>query len=107
MHKTRNSLIYIPCWEGGGASSGMIFRILSVTILAMATFFGPGLASLTPAGAQNRLLQRAISHNQVTFLLDGVRERAISSIQPDPILLIHFPEIDHQLKVSFLSLNCR
>ena len=107
MHKNKNSIIYIPCWAGGGAVSRMVFRLLSVTILASAIFFGPGLASLTPAGAQNRLLQRAISHNQITFLLDGVRERAISSIQPDPILLIHFPEIDHQLKVNFLSLTCR
>ena len=99
--------MYISCWEGGGAGGVMIFRILSVTILAMAVHFGPGLASLTQTGAQNRLLQRAISHNQITFVLDGVRERAISSIQPDPILLIHFPEIDHQLKASLLSLNCR
>ena len=89
--------MYIVCWEGGG---GVIFRVLPITILAMAALLGSCLANLTHTRAQNRLLQRAISHDHMTFVLDGVRERAISSIQSDPIMLIHFPEIDHQLKVS-------
>ena len=91
-------------WEGGG---GVIFRVLPITVLAMAALLGSSFASLTHSRAQNRLLQRAISHDHLTFVLDGVRERAMSSVQPDPIMLIHFPEINHQLKVCFfLTSQC-
>ena len=85
-------------WDGGG---GVFLRVLPITVLAMAVLIGSSFANLTHSRAQNRLLQRAISHDHLTFVLDGVRERAIHSVQPDPIMLVHFPEINHQLKVSF------
>ena len=97
MYKKRETSIYNVFWEGGG---GVVFRVVPVTILAMTILLGSCLANLTHSRAQNRLLQRAITHDHLTFVLDGVRERAISSVQPDPIMLIHFPEINHQLKVS-------
>jgi len=98
MYKKRETSIYNACWEGGGG--GVVFRVVPAIILAMALLLGSCFANLTHTRAQNRLLQRAITHDHLTFVLDGVRERAISSVQPDPIMLIHFPEINHQLKVS-------
>ena len=97
MYKKRESTIYNVFWEGGG---GVAFRVVPLTILVMAALLGSCFANLTHTRAQNRLLQRAIAHDHLTFVLDGVKERAVSSVQPDPIMLIHFPEINHQLKVS-------
>ncbi len=37
------------------------------------------------------------------FVLEGVRERALNSVHPDPILLVNFPDIDHQFKVHLLE----
>lgn len=53
--------------------------------------------------AQNRQLQRVIRHDHVEFVLEGVRERALNTVQPDPILLVNFPDIDHQFKVHLLE----
>ena len=100
--KGASSKIYIIYWEGGGQ---MMFRILPLAILIMAVLLGSCFANLTHIRDQNRLLQRAISHNHMTFVLEGVRERAVRSIQPDPIMLVHFPEIDHQLKVSIFLIT--
>ena len=97
MHTKRESAIYNVYWKGGGS---VLFRVLPITILAMAVLLGSCFANLTHTRAQNRLLQRAITHDHKTFVLDGVKHRAISSVQPDPIMFIHFPEINHQLKVS-------
>ena len=97
MNKKRDSSIYNVYWEGGG---GMVFRVLPITLIAMAFLLGSTFANLTHSRAQNRHLQRAITHDHLTFVLNGVRERAMSSVQPDPIMLIHFPEINHQLKVN-------
>ncbi len=36
-------------------------------------------------------------------MLEGVAERAENSVKPDPILLINFPEIDNQFKVTLGS----
>ncbi len=60
----------------------------------------PLLASSSTSRSQNRQLQRVIRHDHVEFVLEGVRERTLNSVQPDPILLIHFPDIDHQFKVG-------
>ena len=98
MNKKKDSSIYNVYWEGGG---GMAFRVLPITLLAMIFLLGSTFGNLTHSRAQNRHLQRAITHDHLTFVLNGVRERAMSSVQPDPIMLIHFPEINHQLKVSF------
>ena len=71
----------------------------------MMTFMGslvhPVNGSLTQSRLQNRHLQRVMNHHRITIVLEGVRARALNSIKPDPILLINFPEIDHQFKVSF------
>ena len=60
----------------------------------------PGSCTLTQTRSQNRELQRAVTHNHLTLVLEGVRERTLNTIQPDPILLIDFPEIHHQFKVG-------
>ena len=70
----------------------------SALILLMATSFSTG--SLTQSRSQNRQFQRAVKNDKIIFLLEGVRERALNSVKPDPILLINFPEIDQQFKVT-------
>ena len=57
-------------------------------------------AGLSHSRAQNRNLQRVIRHDTIVLVLQGVRERALNSVEPDPILLINFPEVDHQFKVN-------
>ena len=98
MHKLRDLLPYNMHWERGDRY--FVCRVIPITIIAMAVLLGSCFANLTHTRAQNRLLQRGIGHEHLSFVLDGVRERAMSSSQPDPIMLIHFPEINHQLKVS-------
>ena len=46
------------------------------------------------------LLQKVIRHKRVTLVLDGVRARALNTHQQDPLLLINFPDVDHQFKVK-------
>ena len=78
-----------------------------VTKMALSIFFlfwtllGLSSGSLTQSRLQNRHLQRVINHNRVSIVLEGVRSRALNSVKPDPILLINFPEVDHQFKVIF------
>ena len=62
-------------------------------------FAGLAEASLTQSRLQNRHLQRVMNHHRITIVLQGVRARAMRSSKPDPILLINFPEINHQFKV--------
>ena len=59
-----------------------------------------GHGSLTHSRAQNRNLQRAIHHEKIFLVLEGVRERALNTISPDALLLINFPDIDKQFKVG-------
>ena len=74
-------------------------RLLSsALIFLMLTSFSS--SSLTQSRSQNRQFQRAVRSDKTIFVLEGVRERALNSVKPDPILLINFPEIDHQFKVS-------
>ncbi len=61
-------------------------------------------ASLSHSRAQNRQLQRAIHHDRLVVVLEGVRQRALNSVKPDPILLINYPEIDYQFKVRKANL---
>ena len=70
-------------------------------LLVLVTLWaGCALGSLTQTRSQNRELQRAVSHKHLTLVLEGVRERTLTTVQPDPILLIDFPEIHYQFKVS-------
>ena len=64
-------------------------------LLALASLAG---AELRQSRLQNRHLQRVMNHNRITIVLEGVRARARLH-QSDPLLLIHFPEINHQFKV--------
>ena len=56
-------------------------------------------ANLIQSRLQNRHLQRVLNHNRITIILEGVRSRALNSIQNDPIMLITFPQINHQFQV--------
>lgn len=56
-------------------------------------------AKLAHSKAMNRKLQKVIRHKRVTLVLDGVRQRTANA-QPDALVLINFPEIDHQFKVN-------
>ena len=60
---------------------------------------------MTHSRAQNRNLQRAIHHEKIFLVLEGVRERALNTISPDALLLINFPDIDKQFKVRLTELN--
>ena len=53
---------------------------------------------LAHSKAMNRKLQKVIRHKRVTIVLDGVRQR-LTNPQPDALVLINIPEIDHQFKV--------
>ena len=61
-------------------------------------------SKLAHSKAQNRKLQKVIRHKRVTLVLDGVRQRAINTIQPDALVLINFPGIDYQFKVRSTDL---
>ena len=94
MHKTRDLFPYNMYWKR--RDWRFISRVIPITIIAMAVLLSCCFANLTHSRAQNRLLQRGIGHDHLSFVLDGVRERAMSSSQPDPIMLIDFPEINRQ-----------
>ena len=72
-------------------------------ILVLMAFIGLSESStMTQSRLQNRHLQRVLHHHRITIILEGVRARALNSIQPDPILLITFPQINHKFQVRFL-----
>ena len=73
------------------------WRLLVLLILAVASY---STGSLTQSRSQNRQFQRAVKTDKLILVMEGIRARAINSVKPDPILLINFPEIDHQFKVS-------
>lgn len=59
--------------------------------------------TLTHSRAQNRQLQRALRHDKIVLVLDGIRDRANDLPQPDPVLLINFPDVDNQFKIHLLE----
>ena len=73
-------------------------------LLVLVALWACALGSLTQTRSQNRELQRAVSHKHLTLILEGVRERTLTTVQPDPILLIDFPEINYQFKVRQIPL---
>ncbi|TRY79590.1 hypothetical protein TCAL_11730 [Tigriopus californicus] len=77
-------------------------RTLGV-ILGVVSFLVLSEATLSQSRSQNRNLQRVIRHDTIVVVLQGVRERTINSVQPDPILLINFPEIDNQFKIHLME----
>ena len=79
-------------------------RSTSRTVLICLAFLSSCLftlceANLIQSRLQNRHLQRVLNHNRITIILEGVRSRALNSIQNDPIMLITFPQINHQFQV--------
>ena len=76
--------------------------LLRTTFLVVLTFLTLATLSvdskLAHSKAMNRKLQKVIRHKRVTLVLDGVRQR-LANPQPDALVLIHVPEIDHQFKV--------
>ena len=71
-------------------------------ILVLAwTLFNIGISEsrLTQSRLQNSHLQRVLNHKRVSVILEGVRNRALTTIQNDPILQISFPQIAHTFEV--------
>ena len=48
----------------------------------------------------SKQLQRALRHDDVVIVMEGVRRRLIGIPDPDPLLLINYPDLDNQFKVS-------
>lgn len=71
-----------------------------VLVLAW-TLFNIGISEsrLTQSRLQNSHLQRVLNHKRVSVILEGVRNRALTTIQNDPILQISFPQIAHTFEV--------
>ena len=67
--------------------------------LFLAFMVGQVQSELIQSRLQNRHLQRVMNHQRITIVIEGVRTRARLH-KPDPLLLIDFPEINHQFKVS-------
>ena len=53
--------------------------------------------------SQSKDLQRALGHDSVILVIDGVLERIIGEPSPDPLVLINFPDINTQFKVHVLE----
>lgn len=71
-----------------------------VAILLVAfAHFGLVCSSMIESKMQNRHLHKVMDHNRVTIILEGVRTRAQNFVKPDPLVLISYPEINHQFKV--------
>ena len=74
-------------------------------------------STLKHSRSQNRHLQRAIKHENIVFVLEGVRHRGQEEQtegneqhefvvdEMEPILLVNFPDIDHQFKVREADKN--
>ena len=94
------------CFQTTKSSSMMSLTSLKVTtvLTLMSLLPWTSLASLKHSRSQNRQLQRSIRHDQITLVLEGVRERALNSVKADPLLLVTFPDIDNQFKVSRMYL---
>ena len=48
----------------------------------------------------SKQLQRALRHDDVVIVMEGVRRRLIGIPDPDPLLLINYPDLDNQFKVN-------
>jgi len=69
------------------------------------TLFNIGISEsrLTQSRLQNSHLQRVLNHKRVSVILEGVRNRALTTIQNDPILQISFPQIAHTFEIHLLE----
>ena len=76
-----------------------LFLVLVSYILLLKTV----TAKLVESRAQTKELQRALNHDNVVIVLDGVLERLRGSPSPDPLVLINFHDLDTQFKVHILE----
>ena len=60
-------------------------------------------AKLTETRSQTKRLQRALGHDRLVLVVDGVLERLRAGPSPDPVLLINFPDLNTQFKIHLLE----
>ena len=60
-------------------------------------------AKLVESRAQSKELQRALGHDHVVIVIDGVLERLRGTPSPDPLILINFHDLNTQFKVHILE----
>jgi hypothetical protein len=84
----------------------MAILCVRICLLLFAFFIHKSDFTLIDSPSNNRIIQQAIRHDHLTLVLDGVQKRARNSVQPDPLLLLLFPDADQQLKVSSCPYFC-
>ena len=72
-------------------------------ILSLLSSLSSSSAKLTETRRETKELQKALNHNTLVVVIDGVLERLIGDPNPDPLLLINFPDINTQFKVHVLE----
>ena len=74
-------------------------------VLLLSVFLCHSLSSgkLTENRIQSKELQRALGHDHVVLVIDGLLQRLIGEPSPDPLVLINFPDINTQFKVHVLE----
>ena len=68
--------------------------------LAVALLVDSAAGTLVESHYLSKQLQRALRHDDVVIVLEGVRRRLIGIPDPDPLLLINYPDLDNQFKVN-------
>lgn len=82
--------------------------VAALVVVLLAGWSSGSDGAMVPVRSQNRVLQRGIRHNHLTFILEGVRQKALGRRgRFDPVMMLHFPEIDHQLKVLHVQRTVR
>ena len=77
----------------------MVLRVLLCATILSQIVHG----KLTENRIQSKELQRALGHDHVVLVIDGVLDRLIGQPSPDPLVLINFPDINTQFKVHVLE----
>ena len=72
-------------------------------LLSILSCLSSSLAKLTENRRESKELQKALNHKTLVVVIDGVLERLIGDPNPDPLLLINFPDINTQFKVHVLE----
>ena len=72
-------------------------------LISLLSFLSSHHAKLTENRRESKELQKALNHNTLVVVIDGVLERLIGDPSPDPLLLINFPDINTQFKVHVLE----
>ena len=69
---------------------------LALVLLELDTVQG----TLVESHYLSKQVQRALRHDDVVIVLEGVRRRLVGIPDPDPLLLINYPDLDNQFKVG-------